>query len=258
MKTDKHKVKTDKQENKATGKDRGRRFSFGRLVPLLVLAAGLIAFFAFGLDDYLGFGMLKQHRAAIDSWVADNGALAALAYVLCYAAMIAFSLPGGAVATIFGGFFFGTLVAGSLVVFGATIGATGLFLAARTGLGEPLRRRAGPGLKRMEAGFRENALSYLLVLRLVPLFPFWLVNLVPAFLGVSLRTYVVGTFFGIIPGTFVFASIGNGLGSLLERGETPDLGIIFRLDILVPLIGLAVLALIPVGYKWHRARKSRK
>jgi uncharacterized membrane protein YdjX (TVP38/TMEM64 family) len=108
----------------------------------------------------------------------------------------------------------------------------------------------------MEAGFRENALSYLLVLRLVPLFPFWLVNLVPAFLGVNLRTYVIGTFFGIIPGTFVFASIGNGLGSVLDQGKTPDLGIIFRVDILAPLIGLAVLALIPVGYKWYQARKS--
>ena len=108
----------------------------------------------------------------------------------------------------------------------------------------------------MEAGFRENALSYLLVLRLVPLFPFWLVNLVPAFLGVKLRTYVIGTFFGIIPGTLVYASIGNGLGSVLDQGRTPDLGIIFRVDILVPLIGLAVLALIPVGYKWYQARKS--
>ena len=238
-------------------KDDARRFSFGRLAPLIVLVAGLIAFFAFGLGDYLGFDALKQNRAAIDEWVMRNGALAALVYLLCYAVMIAFSLPGGAVATIFGGFFFGTLAAGSLVIVGATLGATGLFLAARTGLGEPLRRRAGPGLKRMEAGFRENALSYLLVLRLVPLFPFWLVNLVPAFLGVNLRTYVIGTFFGIIPGTFVFASIGNGLGSVLDQGKTPDLGIVFQVDILLPLVGLAVLALIPVGYKWYQARKSR-
>ena len=241
---------------KPVGKHDARRFSFARLIPLLILVAGLIAFFAFGLDDYLGFGALKRHRAAIDGWVMSNGVLAALVFLLGYAVMIAFSLPGGAVATIFGGFLFGTFAAGGLVVIGATIGATCLFLAARTGLGEPLRRRAGPGLKRMEAGFRENALSYLLVLRLVPLFPFWLVNLVPAFLGVKLRTYVIGTFFGIIPGTLVYASIGNGLGSVLDQGRTPDLGIIFRVDILVPLIGLAVLALIPVGYKWYQARKS--
>ena len=237
--------------------DGAGRFSFGRLVPLLVLVAGLIAFFAFGLNEYLSFDLLKQHRSAIDGWVMRNGVYAALIYLVGYAVMIAFSLPGGAVATIFGGFLFGTFAAGSLVVVGATVGATGLFLAARTGLGEPLRHRAGAGLKRMEAGFRENALSYLLVLRLVPLFPFWLVNLVPAFLGVTLRTYVIGTFFGIIPGTFVYASIGNGLGTLLDQGKSPDLGIIFKLDILLPLIGLAVLALIPVVYKWHQARKSR-
>jgi uncharacterized membrane protein YdjX (TVP38/TMEM64 family) len=180
--------------------------------------------------------------------------------------MIAFSLPGGAVATIFGGYIFstvvdgvaGTILAAAIVVIGATIGATTLFLAARTGLGEPLRARAGPGLKRMEAGFRENAMSYLLVLRLVPLFPFWLVNLVPAFLGVSLRTYVIGTFFGIMPGTFVYASVGSGLGAILEAGESPDLGIIFEAKILIPLLGLALLALIPVIYKHFKAKPGAK
>jgi uncharacterized membrane protein YdjX (TVP38/TMEM64 family) len=107
----------------------------------------------------------------------------------------------------------------------------------------------------MEAGFRENAMSYLLVLRLVPLFPFWLVNLVPAFLGVPLRTYVIGTFFGIMPGTFVYASVGSGLGAILEAGESPDLGIIFKAEILIPLLGLALLALIPVIYKRIKTKR---
>ena len=98
-------------------------------------------------------------------------------------------------------------------------------------------------------------MSYLLVLRLVPLFPFWLVNLVPAFLGVSLRTYVIGTFFGIMPGTFVYASVGRGLGSILAAGERPDLGIIFKAEVLIPLLGLALLALIPVIYKRVKARR---
>jgi uncharacterized membrane protein YdjX (TVP38/TMEM64 family) len=167
------------------------------------------------------------------------------------------------VATIFGGFLFstvvdgipGTILAAAIVVIGATVGATALFLAARTGLGEPLRARAGPNLRRMEAGFRENAMSYLLVLRLVPLFPFWLVNLVPAFLGVPLRTYVIGTFFGIMPGTFVYASVGSGLGAILEAGESPDLGIIFKAEILIPLLGLALLALIPVIYKRIKTKR---
>ena len=117
--------------------------------------------------------------------------------------------------------------------------------------------KAGPALQRMEAGFRENALNYLLVLRLIPLFPFWLVNLVPAFLGVSLRHYVIGTFIGIIPGTFVYASLGNGLGAILDAGGAPDLKIIFSPEILIPIVGMAVLALLPVVYKRWKARQAK-
>ena len=108
----------------------------------------------------------------------------------------------------------------------------------------------------MEAGFKENALSYLLVLRLVPLFPFWLVNLVPAFLGVALGTYVLGTFLGIIPGSLVFASVGNGLGAVFDAGKTPDLGIIFEPAILGPILALSLLALVPIGYKRIVAKKT--
>jgi len=249
-------------EDGPAGKTRKSGFSVGKLVPLLVLVAGLVAFFASGLNKYVSFSELAKHHTALAAWVKDNVALAVLAYLGGYAVMVAFSLPGGAVATIFGGYLFGTLVDGIagtaiaavIVVIGATVGATALFLAARTGIGEPLRARAGPGLKRMEAGFAENALSYLLVLRLVPLFPFWLVNLVPAFLGVPLRTYLIGTFFGIIPGTFVYASVGRGLGAILEAGKSPDLGVIFKVEILVPLLGLAVLAMIPVLYKRLKKR----
>ena len=107
----------------------------------------------------------------------------------------------------------------------------------------------------MEEGFRRDALSYLLVLRLIPIFPFWLVNIVPAFLGVPLRTYVLGTFVGIIPGSFVYASVGNGLGAVFDAGGTPDLGIIFAPAILLPIVGLAVLALLPIVYRRFKARK---
>ena len=110
-------------------------------------------------------------------------------------------------------------------------------------------------VRRMEEGFRRNALSYLLVLRLVPLFPFWMVNLVPAFLGVNLRTYLIGTFLGIIPGGFVYASVGNGLGAVFDAGGTPDLGIIFEPEILIPIIGLALLSLLPIAYRM--VRKAR-
>lgn len=226
-----------------------------RLAPLAVLVAAIVAVFAFGLDDYLSFDALKQHRTELLAFVGANGALAMVLFVAIYTAVVALSLPGGAILTITGGFLFGALLGGALAVIGATVGATLLFVIAKTALGDPLRARTGPWLRKMEDGFSENALSYLLVLRLVPLFPFFIVNLVPAFLGVSPAIYVLGTFFGIIPGTLVYASVGNGLGAVFDAGGTPDLGIIFKPAILVPIVGLAVLALIPVAYKKYRARR---
>lgn len=222
---------------------------FRRFLPLLILAAGLGAFFALGLDRYVTLDTLRDNRQALSAWVAENWALAAFVYVLAYIAMVAFSLPGGLVATLTGGFLFGTVFGGLLTVFGATIGATAIFLAAKTALGETLREKAGPKLRKLEDGFGKNAFSYMLVLRLVPVFPFFLVNLAPAFLGVPLRTYVVATFLGIIPGTFVFASLGNGLGAVFDAGRDPDLGLIFEPEILGPILALALLALLPVVYR---------
>ena len=222
-----------------------KSWSARRFTPLVVLVAGLAAFFAFGLDDYVSFYALRDHREVLLQFVASHGVRAALLFMACYAVVIAFSIPGGAVMTIAGGFFFGTIAGTVYVVIAATVGATALFLAARTALGDTLRARAGPAMKKMEAGFRKNAL----VLRLVPLFPFWLVNLVPALLGVPLGTYLIATFVGIIPGTFVYVSVGNGLGAVFDAGEMPDLSIVFAPDILIPLVGLALLALVPVAYK---------
>jgi uncharacterized membrane protein YdjX (TVP38/TMEM64 family) len=233
-----------------------RPFSLGRLVPLLVLVAGLVVFFALGLQRYISFEVLRENREALLTWVQQKGILAGLIYIVIYAAAVAFSLPGGAVMSITGGFLFGTIWGSIYILIGATLGATALFIIAKTALGDVLRAKAGPWLQKMEAGFRENALSYLLVLRLVPLFPFFVVNLVPAFLGVSLTTYVLGTFFGIIPGVVVFASVGAGLGSIFDAGEPFSVSGILTPQILAALMGLAVLALIPVVYKKIKARSA--
>ena len=169
---------------------------------------------------------------------------------------MALSLPGGAVLTIAGGFLFGKWIGTVLVLGAATLGAALLFVAARTALAGLLRARAAPWLIRLEAGFRADAFSYLLVLRLVPLFPFFVVNLVPAFLGVSLRVFVLATLIGIVPGTFVYATVGSGLGSIFDSGRpfTPA-GILTR-EIVLALLGLALLALMPVIYrKWSRRRQ---
>ena len=226
-----------------------------RILPLALLAAGLIAFFAFGLDDYVSFDKLNEHREVLVEFVAAHAVLAVILYMVCYVAVIAFSLPGGAFMTITGGFLFGALAGTVYAVLAATIGALALYLAARFAFGDLLRAKAGPAVRKMEAGFRENALSYLLALRLIPLFPFWLVNLVPALLGVPFRVYLIGTFFGIIPGTFIFASVGNGLGTVFAAGERPDIDLIFMPEILLPIIGLALLALAPVAYKKYFPKK---
>ncbi len=227
----------------------GKKLSLKRLLPLLLIAAGGVPFFVLGMGEYLSFDALKDNRETIMAWTVENYQLAVLAFIGAYLLVISMSLPGGVWLTIMGGFLFGTVETTVYVVFGATIGATVIFLAARYAFADYLRAKAGASIRKMEDGFCENALSYLLFLRLVPVFPFWLVNLVPAFIGVSVRTYVIGTFFGIIPGTFVFASVGSGLGEVFDGGGEPDLGIIFTPGVLLPIIGLAALSLIPVFYK---------
>lgn len=230
---------------------------FRRLLPLLLLAGGFVAFFAAGLDEYLSWDALVDHNEWLLRQVAENAVASFLIYSAAYILVIAFSIPGGTIMTLVGGYLFGTLIGGTATVLGATIGACLVFLAAKTALGGLFREKAGSALLRMEEGFQANALSYLLVLRLVPIFPFWLVNIVPALLEVPLRTYFIGTLVGIIPGTFVYASVGAGLGTLLAQGQTPDLGIIFNLEILLPLIGLSLLSLLPVAYRMIRARQGR-
>ena len=231
-------------------------FSFAKLIPLFVLIVGLVAFFVFDLDRFLSLEALKENREALTGWVADTGIIAWLTYAGIYALVTAFSIPGGAVMTIAGGFLFGPLLGGTLTVVGATVGATAVFLAARYALADVLRDKAGSAIRKMEDGFKENALSYLLFLRLIPVFPFWLVNLVPAFLSVPVGVYIIGTAIGIIPGTFVYAFVGDGVGALLEAGEDINLGIIFEPRFLGPIVGLGALALLPVLYKKFKGRSA--
>ncbi len=235
----------------------GQGSSLKRLLPILILIAGLIAFFAFGGHRYVNFDSLEKHREALLALVAEHGLAAVLGFIVIYAVMAAFSIPGALVMTVTGGFLFGTLGGAACSVVGATLGSIALFLAARTAIGDLLRDKAGPALVKMKAGFQEDALSYLLVLRLIPLFPFWLVNLVPAFLGVSLKIFVIGTFIGIIPGSLVYASVGNGLGAIFEAGETETIqDAIFEPVVLLPIVGLIVLSLLPVIYRKVKNRKD--
>ena len=213
---------SEESEAESTGGvDRSSKLSWQRLLPLILLGLGLFAAFCLDLPQYLNFESLQQNRTAILEWKLENYTVSIFAYVIAYGIATAISIPGAIWMTIAGGFMFGTLKGGVLVVVGATLGATIVFLAARFAFADYFHAKCSGTIQKMEAGFQENAFSYLLVLRFVPLFPFWLVNLVPAFLGVSIRTFVVTTFIGIIPGTFVYASLGNGLGHIIDHTVSP-------------------------------------
>ncbi|PCI01753.1 MAG: hypothetical protein COB79_03575 [Zetaproteobacteria bacterium] len=226
-------------------------------LPLLIIAALTALFILSGAHEYLSFEQLREHRLTLNTWVGEQPLLSALVYILIYVVVVALSLPGGTIMTLTGGFLFGALWGGLYTVVGATLGATIIFLIAKTSLGDALLAKAGKSIQSMKAGFNENALSYMFVLRLVPLFPFFIVNLAPAFLGVPLRTYVIATFFGIMPATFVFSLAGSGLGKVFEQGGEFSIAGILTPEMIGALLGLALLSLIPVFYKkWQNRGAS--
>ncbi len=226
------------------------RTALARFWPLMLLA-GLIALaWATGATRLLSFEALAAHRASLDAWVAARPVLAGGAYMLAYVVVVALSLPGGVVMTLAGGLLFGPWVGTVLTVVGATIGACLLFLAARSALAPLVAGRAAGLLDRIRPGLERDGFFYLLTLRLIPVVPFWLANLAPALVGMPFGAYAAATALGIIPGTAVFSGIGAGLGDVLAAGGRPELGVIFSLPILLPLLGLAALSLI--GAWWRR------
>mgnify|MGYP001794286802 CR=1 FL=1 len=221
-----------------------------RLLPLgaIVVVAGI----GFAYRDVFSFETLAANREALIAWRDGSYTLAAATYALAYVLVVAFSLPGALLMTLTGGFLFGLFAGTLLTITGATLGAVAIFTAARFGLGEALSRRmdAGSGtMARIRDGLRENEVSYLLLMRLVPAIPFFVANLAPALFGVKLRNYALTTFFGIMPGTLVYTWVGAGLGEVFAAGETPDLGILFEWHVLGPILGLCVLSALPIALK---------
>jgi uncharacterized membrane protein YdjX (TVP38/TMEM64 family) len=237
-------------------KSRETRLSPARLVPIAVLLAALAAAFLLNLHHYLSLESLKENRDALLAWRAAHPVLSALVLVLVYCVSTATSVPGAVFLTLAAGYLFGTFLGGVLVVIGATAGAAVIFLAARYAFADYFERRAGDAVRRMEAGFRKNATYYMLFLRLVPVFPFWLVNLVPALLNVRLGVFMATTMVGIVPGTLVYTSLGNGIGAVIDAGGTPNLRVIFDPQVFVPLLLLAILSLVPVAYRRFKARRE--
>jgi len=243
-----------------------------RWMPLAVLLAALVSAYAAGLHEYLTLTTIADNRDQLIGFVKDNFAISVLLFLLAYAAAVALSLPGASLLTILGGFLFGWLLGGSVTVIAATLGAVIIFLAARTSLGDSLAARAGPWMSRFREGFQRDAFNYMLFLRLVPVFPFWLVNIAPALAGVSLGTYALTTLIGIIPGTFAFSVLGSGLDSIIEAQKATfdacvaekgaanctfslDVGALITPELLSAFAALGFVALIPVIFKKLKARK---
>jgi uncharacterized membrane protein YdjX (TVP38/TMEM64 family) len=244
-----------------------------RLIPLLVIAALMAVVFGMGWHQQLTLENIVIHRDRLQDFLHQHKLLAVLAYVVTYAAAVALSLPGGLVLTLTGGLMFGWLVGAIAAVVAATLGATIVFLVAKTAFGEMLVERAGPTLAKLQDGFKQDALSYLLFLRLVPAFPFFLVNLAPALLGVPLRTYLIATFIGIVPATFAIASVGAGLDSVIAAAEAKyaacvavkgaalcklsiKLSMLINKQVGLAFVLLGCVALIPVIYKKWRNRHA--
>jgi uncharacterized membrane protein YdjX (TVP38/TMEM64 family) len=234
-------------------------------IPLLVVAAMGVAY-ALGLHKYFTLQAIAENRASLEAFRQSNPVFAALVFFAAYVGVVALSLPGAAVLTILGGFLFGWFFGGIITVLAATIGAILIFQIARSALGAGLAKRAGPFLSRLKDGFEKDAFNYLLFLRLVPAFPFWLVNIAPAISNVSLRTFSLATLLGIIPGTFAFSFVGQGLGSVIDAQAAAhaacvaqnavancpfnlELSSLVTREVIYALAALGVVSIIPVFLK---------
>lgn len=227
-----------------------------RMWPLLPVVAVLGLGYALGLQNELNWASLAAREAVLRASVAANPLASAASFVALYAAAVAVSFPGAVVLTVASGLLFGWLLGGVLTVVGATTGSVLIFTAARTALAPMLAARAGPYIERFRGGLQRNAFSYILAMRLIPVIPFWLVNLAPALLGVRLAPFALATAIGIIPATTVFASLGAGIGGVLAAGGRPDLAVILTPQVLLPLLGLATLALLPVAWRAWKGRDA--
>ena len=231
-----------------------RRWSPRKLWPLLPLALALILFFALDLQRYVNLDGIREHQAAWRDFVAEHEALAVLIYAGICSVTVLCGIPVGFWLTLIGGFLFGAAIAFPTFVVAATIAATLMFLAARSSFGSLMQAKAGSWLARLEAGFRRDQWSYLFFLRVVPIFPFCVVTIVPALIGVDLLCLVVATFFGLMPITLIFALAGDSIGAVLESGRF-TVGSVLSPQLIAALGGLGALAILPILLRRLRRRR---
>lgn len=220
--------------------------------PVVIALVAVALLLAFLFRDALRFEALAENREALVAFRDANYLQSVVIFIAIYTIIVAFSLPGATIATLTGGFLFATFPGALFNILAATLGASALFAAARWGLGDFLAKRmesGSPRIRALKRGLDENQWSMLFLMRLVPAVPFFVANLLPALLGVPFVRFVLTTFIGIIPGAVVYTSVGAGLGAVFERGETPNLGVIFEPHILLPILGLCALAVLPIALK---------
>lgn len=226
-----------------------------RWLPLLLILAGLAVFFYFDLSQLMNFTQLKSQRFALLAWTESHYAQAVLIYMLVYILAVAISIPGAVFFTIISGFLFGVILGTLYVVVSATLGAMCVFLSVKTALEPWISKKTNYWIKKMRIGFQKDAFQYLIFLRLAPLFPFWVVNIVASLMGVRTSTFFLTTFIGIIPGSFVYVLLGNGLGQILDQNNAPNLGILLTPPVFIPLLALALLSLLPTLLKWKKGKR---
>ena len=225
---------------------------------------------ATGAHRIFSLETIVAYRDKLQAFVDHYGPMAVIAYAAVYVIAVALSIPGAVFLTILGGFLFGWFFGGAVASVSATLGAVLVFLIARTSVGDILARKAGPKLQKFADGFREDAFSYLLFLRFLPIMPFWMTNLAAALFGVRAETFAFATMIGILPATFTFATAGAGLDSVIaaqkasfqackNAGRTDcafdlDLWSILTPQILAAFAALGVMALIPVVVRHWRRR----
>ena len=225
-----------------------------RFGPLLLVVAILVAAWASGLTRDLSLHALHARRLALEAAVHAHPLLALGAYVGAYTAVVALSLPAALVMTLTGGLLFGPWIGGLAATVSCTIGSAIIFLVCRTAVGDALRKRAGSTIARIEEGVRRDAFSYVVVLRLVPVMPFWLANLALGFVDIPLGVFVAASFLGILPVSLVYAGLGANLNLLFARHERPDLHLVLKPEVFLPLVGLALLAIAPILARRLRRR----
>lgn len=225
------------------------------ILPLAIIIVAAIVVYAVGLNTYFRIETLRTHRHQLVEMVSHHYAATVFAFMGIVIAVVALSIPADALLAVASGFLFHQPWATVYMVIASTIGAVIIFSVARLAISAAWRARTTTAFSNMEQGFKRNAISYLLFLRFIPFSPFWLINLLAAFFNVPFWTFAWTTLVGIIPGSFVHAQAGEGLGAILDSGQPFSLHTIFNVQVTVALIALAIFALIPVVIRKIRSRR---